>query len=56
MGATRRAYVRSLSGSAKIKVIGVFVHIEREDRPSARKRMAVIGSPLIDEFAIVWRP
>jgi CIC family chloride channel protein len=41
---------------AKIEVIGMLVHIEREDRCAARKRMAVIGCPLIDEFAIVRRP
>ena len=41
---------------AEIHVIGVLVHIEREDRDAAGQRVAVIGRPLIDEFAVARRP
>src|SRR5260221_244788 len=37
-------------------MIGVLIHVEREDRPAARERMAVVGCPLIDEIAIACRP
>jgi hypothetical protein len=34
----------------------VLVHVEREDRRSPRQRMTVVGSPLVDELAVSWRP
>src|SRR6516165_10009450 len=41
---------------AKVHVIGVFVHIERQNWRAASQRMAMIGRPLVDELAITWRP
>ena len=41
---------------AVIQVIGVLVHIEREDRRAAGQRMAVVGCPLIDEPSVARRP
>jgi len=34
---------------AEIQVVRVLVHIEREDRPTARQPMRVIGGPLVDK-------
>src|SRR6266511_6371858 len=41
---------------AVIYVIGMLVHIEREDRRSAGQRVAMIRRPLIDELAVSRRP
>src|SRR5215213_3664153 len=42
--------------SAEVDVVGMLVHIERQDRRGAGERMAVVGRPLIDELAIARRP
>src|SRR5258706_7625660 len=34
----------------------MLVHVEGEDRRAARKRVAVIRRPLVDELALAWRP
>src|SRR6187455_602279 len=41
---------------AEVDMIGVLVHVEREYRRCARKRVAMVGSPLIDQLAIARRP
>jgi hypothetical protein len=41
---------------AEIDVIGVLVHVERQNGRAAGERVAVIGGPLIDELAVAWRP
>ena len=41
---------------AEIDVIGVLVHVERENRRAAGQRMAVVGCPLIDKLAVARRP
>jgi hypothetical protein len=41
---------------AEIDVIGVLVHIERQDRRAAGQRVAMICGPLIDELAIMGGP
>src|SRR6266487_4452229 len=41
---------------AKVHVIGVFIHIEGEDRRAAGQCMAVIRRPLIDQLAVARRP
>ena len=41
---------------AEIHVIGMLVHIERQNRRSACQGMAMVRGPLIDQLAIAWRP
>src|SRR5690349_15370054 len=41
---------------AVVDVIGMLVHIEREDRRSAGERMAMVRGPLVDELAVARRP
>src|SRR5438046_961342 len=41
---------------AEVDVIGVLVHVEREQGDAARDRLAVIGSVLIDEPAVPRHP
>src|SRR5215469_3973080 len=40
---------------AVIHVIGVLIHVEREDRPSAREVRRVIRGPAIDEAMVARR-
>ena len=35
-----------------VQMIGVLIHVEREDRRAAGERMAVVRGPLIDELAV----
>src|SRR5260221_1736754 len=42
--------------SAVVHVIGMLVHIEREDRLAAGERVGVIRRPLVHEFAVAPRP
>src|SRR6516165_5682518 len=44
------------SFGAKVHVIGMLVHVERQDRRAASQCVAMIGRPLIDQLAIAWRP
>src|SRR5258708_18166164 len=39
-----------------VDVIGMFVHVEREDGRPASERMAMVRGPLIDELAVALRP
>src|SRR5262245_35602636 len=41
---------------AEVHVIGMLVHIERQDRNATRQHMAVICRPLIGKLSIVRRP
>src|SRR5262245_66163870 len=40
----------------EVHLIGMLVHIEREDWRAARQCVAMVGRPLIDELAIARRP
>src|SRR6516164_9868626 len=41
---------------AEVHVIGVLVHVERQDRRAAGQCVTMVGRPLVDELAIAWRP
>src|SRR5262245_29987355 len=41
---------------AEVHVIGVLVHIERENRRATRQGMAMVRRPLVDELAVARRP
>src|SRR5216683_1600982 len=40
---------------AIVHVIGMLVHVERDNRPSARNRIGMVSSPLIDETFVAGR-
>ena len=44
------------SFGAKVHVIRVLVHVERQDRRAAGQRVTMVGCPLIDQLAITRRP
>src|SRR6185437_3043387 len=46
----------SASLGAEVDVIGVLVHIERQNRNAACECVAVVGGPLIDQPPVVRRP
>src|SRR6516165_9467985 len=41
---------------AEVDVVGMLVHIERQDRRAARERVAMVRRPLVDELAVARRP
>src|SRR5262249_60736126 len=41
---------------AEVHVIGVLVHIERENRRATRQGMAMVRRPLVDKLAVARRP
>ena len=45
-----------ISGGSRtvIDVIGVFIHVERKDRPSTGERSRVVHGPLVDQLAVAW--
>ena len=40
----------------EVDVVGVLVHVERQDRGASRQCMTMVGRPLIDELAITRKP
>jgi hypothetical protein len=44
------------SAQAVIDVIGVLIHIERQDRAAAGKRRRMVHGPLVGELAVAGRP
>jgi hypothetical protein len=43
------------SFGAEIHVVGVLVHVERQDRRAAGQCVTMVGRPLVDELAIAGR-